>query len=279
MHLITLIEDSRGIEGLKSQHGLSFLIRTAQKTILFDTGQDATVLKNARMLGIDLSEVDFVVISHGHYDHAGGLDAFLNAFPRIPVYLHRGSGEVTFVRDLFRYRPIGLQTDVLTRYHDRFIWIDTSTEIVPGICLLAHIPRSEPVPAGNRCLLVKKEGKYQIDTFLHEIVLVVVEEDGMVVVTGCGHSGVTNIVLAAKSRYPAVPVKAVIGGFHLIDRSFPGFSGENYGELRSIARKLSNLGCQQVVTGHCTGRKAAVVLGDEFREGFGKLYPGYSKEF
>jgi 7,8-dihydropterin-6-yl-methyl-4-(beta-D-ribofuranosyl)aminobenzene 5'-phosphate synthase len=279
MHLTTLIENSPGVEGLKSQHGISFLIRTAQKTILFDTGQDATFLENARLLGIDLSLVDFAVISHGHYDHGGGLGAFLNAYPGIPVYLHRSSGEATWARDLFRYRPIGLQPEHLARHGGRFIWIDASTEIAPGIALLANIPRPEPVPAGNKRLLIKKGGRYQIDPFLHEIVLTVVEEDGMVIVTGCGHSGVTNIVLAAKSWYTGVPVKAVIGGFHLTDRSFPGLPGETPGYLRNIAKELKNLGCQRIVTGHCTGKKAEAILKDEFKEYCEILYTGYSKEF
>lgn len=279
MHLTTLIENSPGPGGLRSQHGLSLLVRTAQKTVLFDTGQDNAFLENARILGIDLSEVDFVVISHGHYDHGGGLAAFLSSYPEIPVYLHRDSGEASWARDLFRYRPIGLPAETLTRYDDRFIRIETSTEVAPGIALLAHISRSEPVPAGNRRLLVKRDGRYQADPFVHEIVLVVVEKDGMSIITGCGHSGVTNIVLASKKFYPGVPVKAVIGGFHLVDHSFPVLSGETRSELRSIARKLCDLGCRRIVTGHCTGRKAAAVLEKEFKGRFEKLYAGYSGDF
>jgi len=231
MHITTLIENTTGGDpGLLPQHGLSLLIEARDRVILFDMGQDGTFIRNAASLGQDLSRIEAGILSHGHYDHGGGLGAFLEHNTRAPVYLKTGCNELFYARDPDRYRYIGLDAGTLSIHADRFIWIGTDTLIAPGLMLIANIQRSGPLPPGNDTLLVQRDGRFEPDQFLHELFFVVEERDGITIITGCGHSGILNIVHTARDRYPGRQIKAVVGGFHLINRATPPelvrFTGE-----------------------------------------------------
>lgn len=270
MHLTTLIEDTPGREaGLVSQHGLSLLIEAGTRTVLFDMGQDGTFIRNAETLGLDLTRVDAGVLSHGHYDHGGGLAAFLEYNMQAPVYIKAGAGDPFYARDLHRYRYIGLEGGMLAAHADRLILTRTETGIFPGFMLFPDIRRIDPPPPGNGPLLVRKDDRYIPDPFLHELFLVVKEDDGISVITGCGHSGVMNMVSTAKDRYPGQPLKAVVGGFHLTDRDTPPHM------VRHIASALKSAGCRQIITGHCTGTLAKEIFQKELGDRFSSLSTGY----
>jgi len=263
MNLTTLVENTCGRSNLKPQHGLSLLIRAGNGNILFDTGQDQTFSENAAEMEIDIREIGAAVISHGHYDHGGGLETFLAMNTESPVYIRQGADGDFAVRLFFRYRYIGLDQSLFHRFPDRFIRVDGDREIAPGIHLLTSIPREYPPPGGNRKLMVKHQGRYEPDPFSHELLMVVDEPDGIVVVTGCGHSGILNLLSAARRRFPGKPVKAVVGGFHLIANPFLGTMGVSPAAVRTLAEEFHSLGCRAVVTGHCTGTRAARILKEE----------------
>ena len=107
---------------------------------------------------------------------------------------------------------------------------------------------------------------------------VVREKDGMVVLAGCGHSGILNMVKAAQDRFPDEPVKAVVGGFHLIDNPLLKTMGATPGEVREMARRLDAMGCRRVITGHCTGEKAARILKEEMGDRLEILHTGFSSD-
>jgi 7,8-dihydropterin-6-yl-methyl-4-(beta-D-ribofuranosyl)aminobenzene 5'-phosphate synthase len=278
MHLVTLVEDTKGREDLKNRFGLSLYLETEGGSLLFDTGQDATFLANARTLGLDLSRIDIAVLSHGHYDHGGGLGAFFAANQATPLFLGKGAGGPHYARVLWMNRYIGLDQAVLERHRDRLRWVEKDTGLAPGIDALTSVKRPEPIPRGNRRILLKAGDGFIPDPFAHELTCVVREKDGMVVLAGCGHSGILNMVAAAKERFPGVPVKAAVGGFHLIDNPLLKTMGATPGEIREMARKLVALGCQRVLTGHCTGKKAAGILKDELGDRLEILHTGYTTD-
>jgi 7,8-dihydropterin-6-yl-methyl-4-(beta-D-ribofuranosyl)aminobenzene 5'-phosphate synthase len=276
MHLVTLVEDSKGRSDLRNRFGLSLYFETNRKSILFDTGQDGTFLENARTLGVDMAGLDAAVLSHGHYDHGGGLGAFFAANRNTPLYLRTGADGPFYARVFWMHKYIGLDGTVLTENRGRLRWIEKDTELAPGIDALTAMKRTEPLPRGNRRLFTKTGGGFEPDPFTHELACVVREKDGMVVLAGCGHSGILNMVMAAKDRFPGVPVKAVVGGFHLIDNPLLKTMGATPEEVREVARKLMALGCQRVITGHCTGGKAVRILKQELGERLEVLKTGYT---
>ncbi len=273
MHLPTLIDDSAGVDaGLVDQHGLSLLIEACDRTVLFDMGQDGAFIRNAEFMGLDLTDVDLGILSHGHFDHGGGLAAFLSYNTHAPVYIRTGAGNAYYARDRSRYRYVGLDTRVLTGNADRLIRIGNDTEISPGLMLITGIPIIDPPPPGNRTLLVRRDGRYDPDPLLHELFLVVAEKDSISIVTGCGHSGLLNMVHAAKEQFPGRKVKAVVGGFHLTDKDTAPHI------ITTVGKALKSAGCRRVIAGHCTGSRAKDLLREEFGDRFSALFTGFSTE-
>lgn len=231
MTVTVLLENSACREDLISQHGLSLYIETKGKKILFDMGQDDTFAKNAEALGIDLSQVDLAVISHGHYDHGGGLATFLKINAKAPVYIHEGAFD-RYYNGTQKY--IGL--DCGLQNHPRLIYTKGAVTITPNILLtdcndLGWISDSFGLKrAEGECL--------QDDEFLHEQYLQIKEGQKRILISGCSHKGIVNI-----AGYFSPDV--LIGGFHLN-------KVEESEKLRQIAKSLIAANTKYY-TGHCTG--------------------------
>jgi 7,8-dihydropterin-6-yl-methyl-4-(beta-D-ribofuranosyl)aminobenzene 5'-phosphate synthase len=270
MHLVTLVENTTRREDLIAQHGLSLYLVSHGKQILFDMGQDKTFHHNAVKLGIDISDIDYAILSHGHYDHCGGLSIFLQYNSSAPIYLGSGCDKLFYSERPEKYRYIGLDNNLLKENEGRFHWVAKSCEVDSGIHLISDFHMGESRPGGNRGLLIREGGKYNPDPFAHEILLVICEPDGIILATGCGHSGILNMVLAAKKYFPNMHIKAVIGGFHLI--------GESRQEIERIAYKLLELGCARVITGHCTGEDAIHIMNEILGDRLDHLHTGYSAD-
>ncbi|HOB39176.1 MAG TPA: MBL fold metallo-hydrolase [Methanomassiliicoccaceae archaeon] len=266
MLLTVLVENSPGHDGrLLHEHGLSMYIEANGTRVLFDLGQSSRFAHNAEVLGVDLSTVDMAIISHGHYDHGGGLSRFLELNHAAPVYMRHGADGSFHAIGPLETRYIGLDPWTLKAHSERIIWLDDTTEVAPGIHLLTRIPGSEERPAGNRGLMVKRGRGLVRDDFCHELFCVVVEEDGMTVITGCGHSGIANMVLAAREGSPGRELKAVVGGFHLSGGA-PGEPAADVKGVDALIRSLAGHGCPKVVTGHCTGKEAISILRNRLGE-------------
>ena len=263
MRITTLIENNvlENRDDLTAEFGLSLHVQTGGQQILFDSGTSGAFADNAETLGIDLAEVTASVLSHQHFDHGGGLGRFFESNSSAPVYLrdvapaHRFFKALVIVR-----RPIGLDLGLLERFQDRFEFIEGEKEIAPGIFLITDIGRTHDRPKGNRRLFVERDGSLVPDPFDHELLMVIRENDGMVVFTGCSHSGVLNLIEAAVKRFPDVPIKTVIGGFHLIGSPIFNTMAGSRAEIEAIGRKILAYSPTRVYSAHCTGEKGFQVL-------------------
>ena len=263
MKITTLIENhtSDATPDLTAEHGLSLHIEHGGLSILFDAGATDAFSDNAARLGVDLSAVDLVLLSHHHYDHGGGLAAFLEMNSHAKVYLRTADEGDPYVRafGLIR-RYIGLDKTLFERYEDRFVFVDEFREISPGVFLFAEIAQAYARPKGNKYLYLRREDGYVHDPFKHELILAIREEDGLVIFTGCSHSGALNMVKTVVDQFPGVPVKAVVGGFHLIGMPVFKTMGGSKAEVRSMGNEMLTYAVDCYYTGHCTGDKAYKVL-------------------
>ena len=235
----TVLTDNRTCnDQLQTEHGLSILLETEQHRILLDTGASDVFIRNAEQMGIDLSTVGYVFISHGHSDHAGGLKHFMeiNNKAYVIVSPHAVSGKFFSKRRYFH----SITTEWTEDFKDRFLMVDQTCEVCDDIHVIAHIPQSHPIPQGNQHLFIQtSEGNYVNDDFRHELALYT---SGLLF-TGCAHNGLENILAACP-----FPVNTVVGGFHLLDNH------ESEEKLTALALRLKeNYSNTQFYTSHCTG--------------------------
>nr|MCR5413455.1 MBL fold metallo-hydrolase [Kiritimatiellia bacterium] len=168
MRIVNLIENTPGVEGCAAAHGLSFYIETARKKILFDAGPSEETLKNAERLGIDLRKVDMAILSHGHYDHSGGLLAFAALNPTAPIYMQRGAGGENYAYDGPEkgYRYIGIDKAILALPQVRLL--DGDADLGGGIRLFTVEERKHSLPSTNRRIMKKDGDGFIQDDFAHE---------------------------------------------------------------------------------------------------------------
>ena len=262
MKITALIENTRapGMEHLKAEHGLSLLIEHADQPILFDTGASGAFADNAAALGVDLRAIDFVVLSHHHFDHGGGLRRFLQLNQHATVYLRGPACRECYGKFLWFEKYVGLDRELLQAHPDRFTFVNERTSIAPGVFILTDVGQTYPPPRGNRSIFVKTNGRLEPDNFSHELVLVIQEPDGLGVFTGCAHQGVLNMVQAVTGAFPATPIKAVLGGMHFMALPPFNFMSDSKQAVAQIGQRLMAFPLGRVYTCHCTGSHAFPVL-------------------
>ncbi|NLV53564.1 MAG: MBL fold metallo-hydrolase [Bacteroidales bacterium] len=228
---------------LQTEHGLSIYMESPSGKYLLDTGASDLFIHNAEVLGIDLADIDYCLVSHGHSDHIGGLPAFMQINQKAKVILSANIPGAEYVSVRRYQHSITGNTD-FSQQKDRFIFIHENT-IVGNIHVYANIGQKHAIPLGNQHLLTRDGvGNYVSDTFCHELAFIV---DG-VLFTGCAHHGLLNILEAVKE-----PVKMSIGGFHLLDSHLH----QHYESDEQLQAISSCLGRDypdiRFYTGHCTG--------------------------
>ena len=233
MRIVTLVENTACREDLAAEHGLSLYIETGDHKLLFDAGQSDAFAHNAEKLGIDLSRVDTAVLSHGHYDHGGGLRKFLEINKTAPVRMNPHAFEPHYnASDKY----IGL--DPTLEGNDRIRYAEDGQSIGEGLTLYTGIPCDRPIqPFG---LTVRQKNILIPEDFRHEQYLLVEEKGKRILISGCSHRGILNIM--ARFR-PDV----LIGGFHFMKMDPEGE------ELEAAAAQLQRYPCVYY-TGHCTGQ-------------------------
>ena len=261
---VTVLLENNSLEDrrdLSAEHGLSLHIQHNGKQILFDSGATEAFSRNAKRLGVDIQDVDMAVISHHHFDHGGGLVHFLETNAKAKVYLRRNeAGDCYFRAFGILNKYIDLDKSLFHKYADRFEFVDESTETSPDVFILTEIGKPYPQPKGNRYLFVKKENTRSLDSFEHELVMVIREGEGLVVFTGCSHRGILNMVDAVSTQCDGLPIQAVFGGFHLIGLPILNLMAGSKREVEGIGREMLRYPIDRAYTGHCTGAKAYRVL-------------------
>lgn len=255
MIIKTLVENTGVSEQYRCEHGLSLYIETEKHKILFDAGQKDLFMENAEKMGIDLSLVDTMVISHGHYDHGGGLKEFMRVNDKAKIYVHAKAFEKHYsLRDEGVKVDIGL--DESLKRQERLIFNTGYLKIDDELELISEIRGNELLSRSNKTLLMEKEEGYKEDDFEHEQSLIITDKEKLVLIAGCAHKGIVNIVnhgISLKDR----AISVVIGGFHLYNPSTK--VTEELPLIEKIAETLNSTG-SRYYTCHCTGLEAYAAL-------------------
>ena len=233
MKITVLAENTSCSPQIGCEHGLSLFIETSGLRVLFDMGQTELFAENAAVLGVDLTSVDVAVLSHGHYDHGGGLRRFLRINSKAPVYLSRYAFEPHY-NGTEKY--IGL--DIGLKSSERLVFTDGETKIAPNMTLYSCNEKSRPYGFDPGTLKTLVDGQLLPDDFRHEQYLLIEEAQKRVLISGCSHKGILNI---AEWFRPDV----LVGGFHFMKLEL----GD---ELAGYARRLNDFPTEYY-TCHCTG--------------------------
>lgn len=263
MKIINLIEDTPGKEGCLYEHGLSFYIETGKHKVLVDTGATDAFLKNAEHLGIDIGRVDTVILSHGHYDHSGGLLAFAKKNPTAKIYMQKSAGEEYFSVREDKNVYIGIDKDILQL--PGLHMIEGNRKIDEELSLFSGITGRRLWPKSNLRLKKKAGVSFVQDDFIHEQCVVISAEDKMILLSGCAHNGILNIMDRYREVYGTVP-DVVISGFHMVQKIY---SDEDIKNIQNTAEELKQYPTV-FFSGHCTGWEAfdvmKTIMGDRLRE-------------
>ena len=264
MIIKTLAENTSVSGDYNNEHGLSLYIETKKHKILFDTGASNLFLENAKKLNVDISDVDLAIISHGHYDHGGGLKAFLNANSKAKIYINQKAFDKHY-----SLRPnkdkifIGLNEALLP--NDRFVFVGDNLIIDDELELFSNVKGTKLNPSGNQALLMQVGESIILDDFAHEQNLIIKEGEITLLVAGCAHNGIVNILEHYFEKNKA-SLTHVIGGFHLYNHASK--ENEDQAIVMQIGKYLKITG-SNFYTCHCTGiesyKSLKEILGDKIQ--------------
>jgi len=250
MRITILTENLAYRNGLVAEHGLSFLVEDEGFSVLFDTGQSDVFLRNAKTLGIDLGTVNALVLSHGHYDHSGGLAHFCAANSGAKIYVGPG-----FFTPKFNKTGKAIGAVLPPGNEHRFVEVHGTVEIAPSLHIVGDVPILDDSDTHFEGLFVQKGTSKEEDRFSEEQFLCKVRGDSLIVVSGCNHRGITNVAAEAETRFSR-PIKFLLGGFHLKDTE-TALAKKILGTL--ALRDISLLGAC-----HCTGVEKYPLVRDAF---------------
>ena len=273
MKIVNLVENTNGNNGCMAEHGLSFYIETEKHILLVDAGPSEVILKNAETLGVDLSKVDTVILTHGHYDHSGGLMAFAGLNPDAAIYMQKSAGADYYADDgeekgEQRYRYIGIDKALLNLPQVKII--EGDFRIDEELFLFTVKKKAYKLPFANDTLLVKGINGYSKDRFEHEQYLVIEEKGRRVLISGCAHNGIPNILEEYQKTYGAYPDQ-VISGFHFKKKS--EYTDTELLEIINTAKSL-NAYHTHFTTCHCTGIPAYSVMKNIMGDKLGYVHSG-----
>ena len=246
MRIIVLV-DNHTHSDLSAQHGLSIYVETQKHRILIDCGQDDTFIKNAELLGIDLKLVDICIITHGHYDHGGGLPYFMKINKTADIYIQEQAKQAFYSGRNDGYHYMGLPKTIL--HSSRITWLSSNFTIDDGMMIIQNTCHLYPEPVLNSSLMVEHQNGLEKDSFNHEQ-SVIIKDKETVLFGGCAHQGILNILSCAKKIAPDIAY--VFSGFHL--------SSNSRGVLENDETMHQLMECLKkepiaFYTGHCTGEK------------------------
>jgi len=262
--LTTLSENTASRIGLLAEWGLSILVEVDGYKVLLDTGLNTSAVYNAAVMGIDLSAVDRIVISHGHRDHTGGFKHVLNAMKkRIEVIAHPDIWAAKYSRTFSKkaqYVGMPFAQESLESRGALFNLTKEPVWITDNIVTTGEIPMHTAYEKVDRDLLVKEGGKLRHDPLRDDQALIIKTDTGLIVILGCGHRGMINTLHHAQKATGVERIYMVIGGTHLLHASRE--------QMDLTIAELNRLGVQKIGVSHCTGLPSAAILFHEFGDKF-----------
>lgn len=272
---ITILCENRalGTKGIIGEHGFSALVEKGNESILMDTGQGLGLTTNAKTLDIDLSRIRKIALSHGHFDHTGGLEAFAGQKGELDIYAHPHvfSAKFSSGKEGEKERFIGLNhspESLENHLHAKVHQLKEFTEISPEIYFSGEIPRITDFEQADKRLLLKKETGFIPDPFTDDAALLIETLSGPVILSGCAHSGIVNILHHFSKKTGHKAFHAVIGGTHL------GFLNSD-DQLEKTMDAFDQYQLKLIAVSHCTGNEAAAVCFNRFKKRFAFANAGW----
>jgi 7,8-dihydropterin-6-yl-methyl-4-(beta-D-ribofuranosyl)aminobenzene 5'-phosphate synthase len=264
LKITTLSENTAGLGNFLGEWGLSMLVETGGQKILFDTGQSISASHNADILGIDLGKIERIVLSHGHYDHTGGLGRILRRIKRrVEIIAHPDIWQVKYATregEEEKYIGIPFHRQTLESLGANFKESKKPVRIADDIITTGEIPMVTGYEAIEPYLVVKEGNRFKPDKLLDDQALIINTRTGLVVILGCGHRGIINTLYHAQKLTGAKKIYMVVGGCHLMDASEE--------RIYLTIAALKELGVQRLGVSHCTGLAAAAIMAQEFGNRF-----------
>ena len=256
--ITVLVENTAGGRGLLGEHGLSFWIELGGRHVLFDTGQGNVLLNNARRLGIRFDQVDAIALSHGHYDHTGGLGDVLRNTRETSVYAHPAAFEAKYARNPDgSARGIGMPNldEEMVRDMAELVLVNGPSDVCAGLRLTGPVPRITDFEDTGGAFF-KDQACMEPDQLIDDQAAFIETEAGTMVILGCAHAGIINTLRHVQTLTHGHSIHTVIGGMHLLNAG-PERMDETVAELR-------RLDLQRLLPCHCTGMAAVARLWREF---------------
>ena len=261
MIITVLNENSVYKRGFLAEHGMSVLIEYEGKRILFDTAQSDVFIKNAIRLSKDIETLDAIVLSHGHYDHCGGLEFYAEKYKLPTIYVRENAFENKKTKNEFAegYREIGIpwRNEKIADSIKPFVkFTEDFCEIMPQVFLLGNIPYVTDFETVNKGMKIDLNGELVEDRMSDEQLLVIRSEKGLHVFAGCSHPGIINVLRYVEEKFPDEHIYSLYAGMHLISAKKE--------KLERVIGELEKRDIDLIMPVHCTGQKAAAAIKGRF---------------
>ena len=254
---ITVIADNRADAPLVSEHGLALWIESGSRKILLDTGQGESFFTNASLLGIDIRETDALVLSHGHYDHTGSVSGVLKEAPQVDVYLHPAAFLPRYSLRGGQARSVQVpgtaMSSIVAHPESKVHWVHGVTAVDGGINITGPVPRKTDFEDTGGPFFLDPGGRTP-DPIRDDLALWINTDEGLVICTGCCHSGIVNTLSYIMRCSGEKRVKKIIGGLHLVN------AGRE--RLKRTVEELNKLNIEELIPCHCTGDEAVEYLSE-----------------
>ncbi len=268
---LTVIVDNTPNGDIKGEWGLSILVEYGDKKILCDVGASDLFAENMKKLGFSVEDVDYATLSHAHYDHANGMPRFFKENSKAKFYVRETTSDNCYAKKFIFRKYIGIPKNVLNDYQDRIEIVKGDYKLFDGAYLIPHKTVGLENIGKKEMMFKKTENGFVPDDFSHEQSLVLDTDKGLVIINCCSHGGAANIINEVKETFPDKHIYAIIGGFHLFNKSED--------EVRKVAKEINNTGIDFVCTGHCTKEKAYSIMKEELKDKLHALRVGLVMKF
>lgn len=258
---LTILVDNIADQGLRYEHGFSCWVEVGGRKVLFDTGQGAAFAENAEKMGVDIGEADLIVLSHGHYDHSGGLTVGAAKAPGADIYAHPASTIPRYSIRNGAAKSIGMgqpAREVMNAETARIQMVLEPIDVMEGVGVTGLIPRITAYEDTGGPFYLDPDGRHP-DPIVDDQAMWIRTAQGLVVVVGCSHAGLVNTLRYALEVSGAERLRAVLGGFHLNSAS-----EERLQQTMAELGRLGESGPDLIVPCHCTGDAAVQRLRDTF---------------